>query len=96
MSQTELDPAGRAVIAQLHAGIDHVRGPDTSSVILEYGDYECPYSRLAFREIGRVERAMQRQVRFAWPYKWPTWNSTLERWGSIRQRPCWIPPRSPC
>jgi hypothetical protein len=30
-------------------------------VILEYGDYECPYSRLAFREIERVDRAIKRK-----------------------------------
>ncbi|HEV2811864.1 MAG TPA: DsbA family protein, partial [Solirubrobacteraceae bacterium] len=28
-------------------------------------DYECPYSRLAYREIGRVERALGGAVRFA-------------------------------
>jgi protein-disulfide isomerase len=45
--------------------IDHVRGPAGASVILEYGDYECPYSRKAFREIGRVERELDGGVRFA-------------------------------
>lgn len=30
--------------------IDHVRGAG-GRVILEYGDYECPYSRLAYRSI---------------------------------------------
>jgi protein-disulfide isomerase len=52
--------------APLETGIDHVRGPDNAVVILEYGDYECPYSRVAFREIERVERAMEGQVRFAY------------------------------
>jgi hypothetical protein len=33
--------------------IDHVRGPATGHVIVEYGDCECPYSRRAFREIRR-------------------------------------------
>src|SRR5437764_1153423 len=36
--------------------VDHVRGKAGSPVILEYGDYECPYSRQAFRAIERVER----------------------------------------
>jgi protein-disulfide isomerase len=53
-------------VEPLEAGIDHVRGPDTATVILEYGDYECPYSRRAFREIERVERALKGQVRFAY------------------------------
>jgi protein-disulfide isomerase len=43
--------------------IDHVRGPAAGHLILEYGDYECPFSRRAFREIERLEE--QRGVRFA-------------------------------
>jgi protein-disulfide isomerase len=57
---------GRARLEPLEAGIDHVRGPQAAAVILEYGDYQCPYSRLAFREIERVERAMKGQLRFAY------------------------------
>jgi protein-disulfide isomerase len=34
-------------------------------VILEYGDYECPYSRQAFRVIERVEQRLSGGVRFA-------------------------------
>ena len=34
------------------------------SVVLEYGDYECPYSRQAFRQIELVERD-ERRLRFA-------------------------------
>jgi len=30
-----------------------------------YGDYECPYSRQAFRAIERVERELAGRVRFA-------------------------------
>ena len=43
--------------------VDHVRGPAGAPLVLEYGDYECPYSRQAFREIERVERRLA--VRFA-------------------------------
>jgi hypothetical protein len=28
--------------------LDHVRGPAAGRLIVEYGDYECPYSRRAF------------------------------------------------
>jgi protein-disulfide isomerase len=35
---------------------DHVRGPDAARLLVEYGDYECPFSRQAFRAIERVER----------------------------------------
>ena len=45
--------------------IDHVRGPATGRLILEYGDYECPYSRRAFREIERVEQQVSGGIRFA-------------------------------
>ena len=39
---------------------DHVRGgaPATATVLVEYGDYECPYSRRAYRSIQRVEARM--------------------------------------
>jgi protein-disulfide isomerase len=44
---------------------DHVRGPTAAQLILEYGDYECPYSRQAFRAIQRVEHQASGGVRFA-------------------------------
>jgi protein-disulfide isomerase len=34
-------------------------------VILEYGDYECPYSRQAFRAIERLEQELNGRIRFA-------------------------------
>jgi protein-disulfide isomerase len=49
----------------LDEAIDHVRGPAGGRLIVEYGDYECPYSRRAFREIERVERRLDGAVRFA-------------------------------
>jgi protein-disulfide isomerase len=45
-------------------GADHVRGPSASRLIVEYGDYECPYSRKAFREIERVEELRGGDLRF--------------------------------
>ena len=50
-------------VEPLDAELDHIRGPASGRLILEYGDYECPYSRLAFRAIERVER--QLDIRFA-------------------------------
>lgn len=44
--------------------VDHVRGEPGAPVIVEYGDYECPYSRQAFRSIERVERELEGRVRF--------------------------------
>jgi protein-disulfide isomerase len=53
------------VLEPLDGDIDHVRGEAAAPVILEYGDYECPYSRQAFRSIERVERELSGRVRFA-------------------------------
>jgi formate-nitrite transporter family protein len=44
---------------------DHVRGPDTARLLVEYGDYECPFSRQAYRAIERVERQLPGGLRFA-------------------------------
>jgi protein-disulfide isomerase len=49
----------------LDEAVDHVRGPAGGHLILEYGDYECPYSRQAYREIERVERGLNGSIRFA-------------------------------
>jgi protein-disulfide isomerase len=51
-------------IEPLDDAVDHVRGPAGASVIVEYGDYECPYSRRAFREIERVEALARGGVHF--------------------------------
>jgi protein-disulfide isomerase len=45
--------------------VDHARGPTAGRLILEYGDYECPYSRQAFRAIERVEQELGGRIRFA-------------------------------
>jgi protein-disulfide isomerase len=53
------------MLEPLDEQVDHVRGEADAPVILEYGDYECPYSRQAFRGIERVERELPGRVRFA-------------------------------
>jgi protein-disulfide isomerase len=53
------------VVDPLDEAVDHIRGPASARVVLEYGDYECPYSRAAFRSIQRVESRVSRGVRFA-------------------------------
>ena len=49
----------------LDDAVDHVRGSSAGRLIVEYGDYECPYSRQAFRAIERVERQLGEGVRFS-------------------------------
>src|SRR6478609_7087777 len=61
MEATDLAP----LVEPLEEGVDHVRGEAETSVVLEYGDYECPYSRQAFRAIERAERELSGRVRFA-------------------------------
>jgi protein-disulfide isomerase len=51
-------------LAQLEDAVDHIRG-GSGRLILEYGDYECPYTRAAYREIQKVERSSGDGVRFA-------------------------------
>src|SRR5205807_7860314 len=56
--------SGRSVTGALavavDAGRDHLRGgsPGAAVTLVEYGDYECPYSRAAYRSIERVERRL--------------------------------------
>ena len=52
------------MVEPLDERVDHVRGQAGAAVILEYGDYECPYSRAAFRSIERVEHELSGGVRF--------------------------------
>ena len=54
-----------ASMEPLDEGVDHVRGSSAGRLIVEYGDYECPYSRQAFREIERLEERMGDDLRFA-------------------------------
>jgi protein-disulfide isomerase len=66
MERTALVPERReAEVEPLDEAVDHVRGPADAHVVLEYGDYECPYSRRAYREIQRVEQELGGNLRFA-------------------------------
>jgi protein-disulfide isomerase len=56
---------GAGTIEALDEAVDHARGMDGGHLIVEYGDYECPYSRRAYRAIGQVERRLAGRVRFA-------------------------------
>ena len=52
-------------LAPLDPNVDHVRGAPAGRLIIEYGDYECPYSRQAFHAIEQVEQRLGGNVRFA-------------------------------
>jgi protein-disulfide isomerase len=68
MSSDTIPEERRPAVEPLDDAVDHVRGPAAGRLILEYGDYECPYSRQAFREIERVEQRVSGGVRFAFRY----------------------------
>jgi len=46
-------------LAPLDEKADHVRGSPVGRLIIEYGDYECPYSRQAFHTIEVVEQQLR-------------------------------------
>lgn len=45
---------------------DHVQGPaDAPVTVIEYGDYECPYCRGAFRDVQEMLHEYRGNIRFA-------------------------------
>jgi hypothetical protein len=65
MTRNAMPEKGQPTLEPLDEVIDNVRGPTAGRLIIEYGDYECPYSRQAFREIERVERSLTGGICFA-------------------------------
>lgn len=65
MTRNAMPEKRQPTLEPLEEAVDHVRGSPAGRLIVEYGDYECPYSRQAFREIERVERQLGEGVRFA-------------------------------
>jgi len=65
MTRNAMPEKQQPTLEPLDEAIDHVRGPSAGRLIVEYGDYECPYSRQAFREIERVEQSLTGGIRFA-------------------------------
>ena len=62
----EASPDDRELaLAPLDEKVDHVRGSPAGRLIIEYGDYECPYSRQAFHAIEQIERQLGGNLRFA-------------------------------
>ena len=44
---------------------DHIQGPDTAPIILvEYGDYECPYCGQAYPIIKQIQQYFKDNLRF--------------------------------
>jgi hypothetical protein len=49
-------------VEDLDETVDHIRGQAGTHVILEYGDYECPYTRVAYRQIQQVEQQLEGHI----------------------------------
>ena len=65
MTRNAMPKKHQPTLEPLDPTVDHVRGPSAGRLMVEYGDYECPYSRQAFREIKRVEQSLTVAIRFA-------------------------------
>ena len=55
----------QSMIEPLDEAVDHVRGSKTGRLIVEYGDYECPYCR----DVDPATRDLllsRPDVRYAW------------------------------
>ncbi len=50
----------------VEVGRDHLRGgdPAVARTLLVYGDYQCPYTRAAYRYIQRIERHLGERLCF--------------------------------
>jgi hypothetical protein len=51
-------------VSDLNDTVDHVRGPRSAHLIVESGDYECPYSRQAYRQVQQMEDQLGGEVQF--------------------------------
>jgi protein-disulfide isomerase len=65
MTRSAMPDDSQLALAPLDEKVDHVRGSPVGRLIVEYGDYECPYSRQAFHAIEQVERQLAGNVRLA-------------------------------
>jgi protein-disulfide isomerase len=46
---------------------DHVQGPpDAAVTLLQYGDYECPYTRMSRHSIHQLQRELPDRLRFVY------------------------------
>ena len=65
MTLNAMPDDSQLALAPLEQNVDHVRGSPVGRVIIEYGDYECPYSRQAFDAIELAGQLLGGNVRFA-------------------------------
>src|SRR5256714_14040773 len=66
-SQGETAMAQRTHLAVPVSERDHTQGPDTATVTLvQYGEYECPYTRRSPWVVQAIQRQLGDQLRFVY------------------------------
>jgi hypothetical protein len=65
MALNAMPDDSQLTLAPLDEKVDHARGSPAGRLIIEYGDYQCPYSRQAFHAIEQTGRRLGGNVRFA-------------------------------
>jgi protein-disulfide isomerase len=64
-SRLRLRPVSSAKLATAISEEDHAQGPaDAAITLVQYGDYECPYTRLSRHSVHQLQREFSESLRF--------------------------------
>jgi len=64
-SRLRLHPESSAKLATAISREDHAQGPaDAAITLVQYGDYECPYTRLSGHGVHTLQREFSESLRF--------------------------------
>ena len=65
-SRVRVRPVSSAKLATAISEEDHAQGPaDAAITLVQYGDYECPYTRLSRHSVHQLQREFSDSLRFA-------------------------------
>ena len=64
-SRVRVRPVSSAKLATAISAEDHAQGPAGAAITLvQYGDYECPYTRLSRHSVHQLQRELSDSLRF--------------------------------
>src|SRR5437868_11601221 len=64
-SRVRVRPVSSAKLATAVSAEDHTQGPaDAAITLVQYGDYECPYTRLSRHSVHQLQREFSDSLRF--------------------------------
>src|ERR1700730_4397441 len=64
-SRVVVRPVSSAKLATAISAEDHAQGPaDAAITLVQYGDYECPYTRLSRHSVDQLQREFPDSLRF--------------------------------